>query len=155
VETRNEASLDSELAVLAAYSRQISGFAHNPYFQRFRAVGDLENSTLVLFCRLDAPTAETLRRMFVDAISQEKVGLWRRAYVDRAESTVSGWVTGKGWFFETIGQLDKVGIRVVYDDTAALFPDAYPMTDCALYYGWYAGVVTGPFTRPDFHFVPG
>jgi hypothetical protein len=29
------------------------------------------------------------------------------------------------------------------------------MTDCALYYGWYAGKVTGPFTHPDFHFVPG
>ncbi len=32
---------------------------------------------------------------------------------------------------------------------------AYPMTDCALYYGWYAGSVTGPFARPDFHLVPG
>ncbi len=29
------------------------------------------------------------------------------------------------------------------------------MTDCALYYGWYAQKVAGPFTRSDFHFVPG
>src|SRR5438874_4994630 len=29
------------------------------------------------------------------------------------------------------------------------------MTDCALYYGWYAATVAGPFTQPDFHFVPG
>jgi len=29
------------------------------------------------------------------------------------------------------------------------------MTDCALYYGWYAGGVAGPFIEPDFRFVPG
>jgi len=29
------------------------------------------------------------------------------------------------------------------------------MTDCALYYGWYAPNIAGPFTRPDFRFVPG
>lgn len=29
------------------------------------------------------------------------------------------------------------------------------MTDCALYYGWYAPNVAGPFTRPDFRFMPG
>jgi hypothetical protein len=29
------------------------------------------------------------------------------------------------------------------------------MNDCALYYGWYAGEVTGPFTDPGFAFVPG
>ena len=29
------------------------------------------------------------------------------------------------------------------------------MTDCALYYGWYTGAVAGPFTQPDFRFVPG
>ena len=29
------------------------------------------------------------------------------------------------------------------------------MTDCALYYGWYAPNVSGPFTDPDFHFVRG
>jgi len=29
------------------------------------------------------------------------------------------------------------------------------MTDCALYYGWYYPNVAGPFTQPDFNFVPG
>jgi hypothetical protein len=37
----------------------------------------------------------------------------------------------------------------------AIFPQGYPMTDCALYYGWYAPSVAGPFTDPDFHFVVG
>ena len=29
------------------------------------------------------------------------------------------------------------------------------MTDCALYYGWYAGGVAGPFSQPAFKFLPG
>jgi hypothetical protein len=51
--------------------------------------------------------------------------------------------------------LHKVGVPLIYEDTPEIFPNAYPMTDCALYFGWYAGTVSGPFTQPDFQFVPG
>src|SRR5438876_1622039 len=57
---RNEASVDSELAVLGLFSPQISGERSNPYFQNFRAICDLENPVLLLVCRLDAPTADTV-----------------------------------------------------------------------------------------------
>src|SRR6266446_4438668 len=153
--SRNEASVDSELAVLAFYSRQISGPAPNPYFQSFRAINDIENATLLLVCRLDAPTAATVRGMIVDSIATEKSGLWGRAYVDGAHKTGTGFAAGDEWLAEVTTQLHKVGNPVVYDDTPAIFPEAYPMTDCALYYGWYTGKVAGPFTRPDFRFVPG
>jgi uncharacterized protein (TIGR03790 family) len=152
---RNEASVDSELAVLAFYSRQISGATPNPYFQRFSAISNLEDATLLLVCRLDAPAVATVRGIIVDSIATEKSGLWGRAYVDGAHKTGTGFAGGDEWLSEVATQLHKVGIPVVYDDTPAIFPDAYPMTDCALYYGWYAGNVAGPFTRPDFRFVPG
>ena len=152
---RNEASVDSELAALAFYSRQISGATPNPYFQRFSAISNLEGATLLLVCRLDAPTAATVRGMIINAIATEKSGLWGRAYVDGGDNTSAGLEVGDQWLNEITGHLHKVGIPVVYDDTPALFPEAYPMTDCALYYGWYAGKVTGPFARPGFHFVPG
>jgi len=48
--SRNEASVDSELAALALYSRQISGATPNPYFQRFSAISNLEDATLLLVC---------------------------------------------------------------------------------------------------------
>jgi hypothetical protein len=51
--------------------------------------------------------------------------------------------------------MHKVGIPVVLEDTPAVFPDGFPMNDAALYYGWYAGGITGPFTQPGFKFVPG
>ena len=152
---RSEASVDSELTVLAFMSHQISGLIPNPYFQNFRAIGDFENVTMLLVCRLDAPAAATVRRMIVDAIAAEKSGLWGRAYVDSAHNTSGGMEVGDQWLAQITGQLHKVGIPVVYDETPALFPEGYPMTDCALYYGWYAGAVAGPFTRPDFRFLPG
>jgi uncharacterized protein (TIGR03790 family) len=153
--SRNEASVDSELAVLALYSRQISGETPNPYFQSFRAIGDFENATLLLVCRLDAPTAEMVRGMIIDAVAAEKNGLWGRAYIDGAHKSDAGLAAGDEWLAEIAGQLHKVGIPVVYDNRPEIFPDAYPMTDCALYYGWYAGNVAGPFTQPDFRFLPG
>jgi len=44
---------------------------------------------------------------------------------------------------------------VAFEETPALFPDGYPMSDAALYYGWYADGVSGPFTQPEFRFKPG
>ena len=155
VNNRNEASVDSELSVLGFFSRRISGPFLNPYFQNFRSIAELENTALLLVCRLDAPTTATVRRMIVDAIAAEKNGLWGRAYVDGAHNLAAGFEVGEKWLADIPPQLHKVGVPVVYDDSPAIFPDGYPMTDCALYYGWYAGNVAGPFLQPEFRFVPG
>ena len=155
VNNRNEASVDSELAVLGFFSRRISGPILNPYFQNFRSIAELENAALLLVCRLDGPTAATVRRMIVDSIATEKNGLWGRAYVDGAHNFTPGFEVGEKWLADIPPQLHKVGVPVVHDDSPAIFPDGYPMTDCALYYGWYAGNVAGPFLQPEFRFVPG
>ncbi len=155
VDSHNEASVDSELATLGFFSRRISGAQLNPYFQSFQSIGGLENAGLLLVCRLDAPTAATVRRMIIDAIAAEKSGLWGRAYVDSAHNVAPGFNLGDQWLAEIPQQLHKVGIPVVYDDSPLIFPDGFPMTDCALYYGWYAPNVAGPFNQPEFRFVPG
>ena len=152
---RNEASVDSELAVLGAYSRQISGFVLNPYFQSFLRITDFEKDVMLLVSRLDAPSATTVRQMIVDAIAAEKRGLWGRAYVDGAHNMAPGFSMADRWLVQATQQCRKVGIPVVYDNAPEIFPDGFPMTDCALYYGWYTGNMAGPFTQPDFHFVPG
>jgi uncharacterized protein (TIGR03790 family) len=155
IRSRNEASVDSELSAMGFYSSQISGAIPNPYFRSFRAISDFNDPKMLLVCRLDAPSAGTVRRMVVDAVAAEKNGLWGRAYIDAGEKNRAGWSTGDEWLAEIAQQFHKIGIPIVYEDTPTLFSDVYPMTDCALYYGWYAGNVTGPFTRPDFRFVPG
>ena len=155
VATHNEASVDSELSALPFLTRQISGAIPNPYFQSFRGIGDYDGPRLLLVCRLDAPTFAIVRRMIVDAIAAEKSGLWGRGYVDGSSKVDKGFEIGDKWMAEIVQQLHKTGIPVVYDDLPAVFPDGYPITDCSLYYGWYAGGVTGPFARPDFRFLPG
>jgi uncharacterized protein (TIGR03790 family) len=152
---RNDASVDSEVAALGHFSDQISGALPNPYFQSYRPMAEMDNSALLLVCRLDAPDAATVRRMIVDAIEAEKNGLWGRAYIDGAHNAPGGLGVGDQWLAEIPEQLHKVGVPVIYEDTPAIFPDGYPMTDCALYFGWYTEKISGPFTQFDFQFPRG
>src|SRR6478672_11446435 len=78
---RNDASVDSEVAVLGVFSEQISGSLTNPYFQSYKPIGEVDHSALLLVCRLDAPQVATVRRMITDGIEAEKNGLWGRAYI--------------------------------------------------------------------------
>src|SRR5947209_2584842 len=152
---RNDASVDSEIAALGAFSDQISGALPNPYFQSYRAIAEIENSALLLVCRLDAPQAATVRRMITDAIEVEKTGLWGRAYIDGAHNSSGGLGVGDQWLADIRDQLHKVGVPLIYEDSPEIFPNSYPITDCALYYGWYAPNLAGPFTQFDFQFTPG
>ena len=156
IEDRNESSVDSELATLGYFSPQISGAVINPYFKSFKSIDQLEDPALLLVCRLDAPASATVKQMIVDSISAEKNGLWGRAYVDSAHGPSAGYELGDQWLAEIPKQLHKVGIPVVFHSPVpGIFPEGYPMTDCALYYGWYYPNIAGPFIRPDFRFVPG
>src|SRR5438067_3065725 len=152
---RNDASVDSEVAALAAFSDQISGPLPNPYFQSYQAIAEVDHSAVLLVCRLDAPQVATVRRMITDAVETEKTGLWGRAYIDGAHNSTGGLGVGDQWLAEIRDQLHKVGVPLIYEDTPEIFPNSYPMTDCALYFGWYAGTMAGPFTQPDFQFAPG
>lgn len=151
----NQASVDSELAILGLYSRQISGPAVNPYFQSFRPIAELDASPIMLVCRLDAPTAAIVRRMITDAVETEKSGLWGRAYVDGAHNTDGGLADGDKWLTTVVKDLRRAGIPVVYDQKPAIFPSGFPMNDCALYYGWYTGGLAGAFLDPGFAFPRG
>ncbi|MGI9113808.1 MAG: hypothetical protein DLM52_06235 [Chthoniobacterales bacterium] len=155
LESRNEASVDSELSALGLFSPQISGAFNNRYFQSYKPIHEFADMPILLVTRLDAPDASTVRRMIIDGIEAEKNGLWGRAFVDSAHNSNPGFQVGDEWMTAIVEQLHKAGIPVVHEDTAAIFPDGYPMSDCALYYGWYAGNMAGPFTEPHFKFVPG
>ncbi len=59
---------------------------NNPYFKSYRRIMESGDLPLLLVCRLDAPSAATVRQMIMDAIETEKNGLWGRAYVDGAHN---------------------------------------------------------------------
>ncbi|MBV9617808.1 MAG: TIGR03790 family protein [Verrucomicrobia bacterium] len=156
IEDRNEASVDSELTTLGYFSPQISGVRINEYFKSFQSIDRWQDPALLLVCRLDAASSATVKQMITDAIAAEKNGLWGRAYVDAGGSAGdSSRAMGDEWLAMIRQQLHKVGVPVVYDDAPEMFPEGYPMTDCALYYGWYSDHLIGPFTQRGFHFAQG
>jgi len=48
VQNRNEACLDSELATLGFFTKEISGALNNPYFQSYRAVAEFGDAPILL-----------------------------------------------------------------------------------------------------------
>lgn len=155
IASHNEASVDSELAVLAAGHPPISGILNNPYYRSFARIGDINEPDMMLVCRLDAPTATTVRRMIIDSIEAEKRGLHGFAYVDARGITDQGLIEGDQWLFDLSNDARRHGIPVVLDTGPGLFPECYPMRNTAFYFGWYAENVSGPFVRPEFRFEPG
>lgn len=155
VAQRNEASVDSELTRLPRGVSSIYGAINNPYFKSYRRIMDGEDLPLLLVSRLDGPNAAIVRQMITDAIETEKRGLWGRAFIDRAKNNSPGYELGDVWLGEVVKQLRKAGIPTVEEETTEIFAEGYPMSDCALYYGWYADRALGPFVDPLFRFVPG
>ena len=151
----NEASVDSELATLGAYNRMISGPRPNEYFHSYSRILDVNTPGLMLVCRLDAPTRAMVERMITDSIAAEKEGLRGIAYMDARNIQQAGYREGDKWIYAAANECRKHGIPAILDNGEGLFPEAYPMTRAALYYGWYTGNVAGPFVRPDFKFSRG
>jgi hypothetical protein len=54
-----------------------------------------------------------------------------------------------------VEMLRQRGVPTIFDNLPTTVPDTFPVTDAAVYYGWYAGDLNGPFAQPDFRFKPG
>lgn len=155
ISAHNEASVDSEIAALGAFTRVISGAMSNPFYRSFARILDSEYPELMLVCRLDAPTPEIVKRMITDSIAAEREGLRGWAYVDARNTQNAGFVEGDRWLYAAARELRKRGLPVNLDNGEGLFPEGYPMRDVAFYLGWYAENVSGPFARSDFRLTRG
>jgi uncharacterized protein (TIGR03790 family) len=155
VASRNEAAIDSELASVGFFTRTISGAANNPYFRSFTRITDLRRPELMLVCRLDGPSAATVRQMIVDGLAAEREGLAGFAYIDARGLEPGPYREGDDWMFAAATNARRLGLPVILDNGPDIFPESYPMRRAALYYGWYAGEVAGPFARPGFRFARG
>jgi len=153
--TRSDAAVDSELAALGLFNRVISGALNNPYYRSFTPIADFRHPELMLVCRLDGPSSGTVKRMITDSIATEREGLTGFAYIDARGLPDGPYKEGDDWLNAIAASTRRRGIPVVLDNGPDLFPEAYPMRQAALYYGWYTDNVTGPFTRPGFKFARG
>ncbi|MEQ1862411.1 MAG: TIGR03790 family protein, partial [Chthoniobacteraceae bacterium] len=151
----NEAAVDSELAVLGVHTRHISGGLNNPYFRSYQRTRESGLASLLLVCRLDAPTPALVRRMIDDSLAAEQRGLSGIAYIDARGTKDPQLKEGDQWLLNAATTARRKGMPVVLDTGAGLYPHDYPMTHAAIYLGWYAEHVAGPFARADFRFEPG
>ncbi|MBC8126979.1 MAG: TIGR03790 family protein [Gloeobacteraceae cyanobacterium ES-bin-144] len=147
----DEASVDSELAMFGVDGVPMEGSLQNKFYQSTKPITGLDFPFLVLTARIDAPSYLTCERMIRDAIETEKAGLWGMAYVDIANKIPQG----DQWMETVVKENVKVGIPTVVDRFNDTFPKNYPMSDAALYYGWYDGNVSGPFLNTGFRFKKG
>lgn len=149
VDGHDEASVDSEVAALGAFREDNFGVVPNPYFRRFSPILDSSvTSGLLLVCRLDAPDAATVRRMIDDSLHAEDHGLFGWAYIDRRSIPESGYREGDDWLQNAASECWNQGVPVILDNMPAIFPPGFPVTDAALYYGWYAWTLSGAMDSP-------
>lgn len=148
---RDEAAVDSELAMLGVEGVNLAGAATNLYFGSEKAFGKAGLPFMMLTARIDAPSYATCERMITDAIEVEKTGLWGMCYVDIAKK----FPQGDDWLEAVAKQSTDAGIPTVIDRFKPTLPTNYPMSDAAMYFGWYDRNVSGPFLNPAFRFRKG
>ena len=156
IASRNDASVDSELTTLGMPLPSPAGIFPNPYFRRFtRIVDDPVYPGLLLPARLDGPTPFIVRAMIDDSLAAEREGLYGWSYVDGRGITSGGYAEGDQWMGNLVVSMRAQGLPVIFDNNPPTFPPGFPVTDAAVYFGWYAGSVDGPFADAAFQFRPG
>ena len=155
---RDEAAVDSELAWLPLIKMNVSLVGPLPnrlYACTNRALLTPLNG-LLLVSRLDGPTPEIANALVDKALAAESNGLWGRAYVDaRNLQTNDAYYLGDQWLLASADICRREGFDVALDTNAATLPEAYPLSQVAIYAGWYDGEVSGPFKQPKVEFMPG
>jgi uncharacterized protein (TIGR03790 family) len=154
---RNGAAVDSELSTLPILNSSVpvAGAQANPLYGRLRAPALDPTNGLLLVARLDGPSARVARALVDKALDAETNGLWGRAYFDLRGLTNGDYKKGDDWIKAAADVTRHFGIETVVDDKPETFPAAFPMSQIALYAGWYDGDVSGPFARPNVEFMPG
>jgi uncharacterized protein (TIGR03790 family) len=151
VAAANEASVDSELAILSFEGHELNGPSKNQYFESKLGFAEARMPFLMLVGRIDGPSFAICHRMIADAIAAEKNGLWGRAYFDLANF----YPEGDAWIRSAAIKTQDAGFPIVINPWKEVYAKNYPMNDAAIYFGWYEGNACGPFVNPNFHFRKG
>ena len=77
------------------------------------------------------------------------------SYFDLRGITNGAYKLGDDWIRAASESSRVYGFETIVDNNPDLFPDAFPMSQIALYAGWYSWNVWGPFTRPKVEFMEG
>lgn len=153
---RNGAAVDSELVMLPMndFKLPVTGPLGNPFLAATNAAALNPVSGILLVARLDGPTADIAMKLVDKAIQAEKDGLWGRSYFDM-RSITNGYKIGDDMMRQAAESARRFGFDVVVDNKPETFPPDFPMSQIALYGGWYDENVSGPLLASTVEFMPG
>jgi uncharacterized protein (TIGR03790 family) len=155
---RNQAAVDSELTWLPLLQMQFpltGAFPNWLYGATNAAIFNPTNGFLIV-ARLDGPTAEIANGLVDKALQAERDGLWGRAYFDaRGLAPTNDYYLGDQWILAAAQISSELGFEATVDDKPETFPASFPMSQIAIYCGWYDPDASGPFAQPKVEFMPG
>lgn len=155
---RNEAAVDTQLALCPNVEQKLhwSGPMPSPFYAFTNASMMHPTNSLLMVTRLDGPSAAIARGLVDKAMDAETNGLWGRAYFDaRGFGTNDNYFLGDNFMRGAAAIAQRFGFETELDDKSDTFSAGHPMSQVALYAGWYDQAVSGPFTRPTVEFMPG
>ncbi len=154
---RNSAAVDSELALLPMndYKLPLTGVIQNSFFNSTEPQSFHPTNGILMVARLDGPSAAVAKGLVDKAIEAERVGLWGRAYFDLRGLKEGEFKLGDDLLRGGAEAARKLGWELVVDENEQTFPTALPMSQIALYGGWYDADVSGPFAQSSVEFMPG
>ncbi len=154
---RNGAAVDSELCRLPVKNSTalLTGPEMNHLFGKVRPEWLSPTNTLLMVTRLDGPSAIIARGLIDKAIAAESNGLWGRAYFDLRGLKDGNYKPGDDMLRAAAEIARECGFDTLVDENEETFPAAFPMSQIALYAGWYNSDANGPFARPKVEFMPG
>jgi uncharacterized protein (TIGR03790 family) len=158
VELRNNgAAVDSELAILPSIRRKLplAGPLSNPAYHGTNAAAINPTNGTIMVARLDGPTAAIARSLVDKAMQAERDGLWGRAYIDMRGIKDKDHASHDTNFLIAAQAAERAGFETFVDRQPETFPKWFPMSQIALYAGWYDENVSGPFARAKVEFMPG
>lgn len=153
---RNEAAVDSELALLPINNpkRMLAGPVGNHLYGATNTVTLHSTNGILMVARLDGPTAEIARGLVDKAMEAETNGLWGRTYFD-VRGVTNEYKLGDDWIRAAAEISARFGMEVEVNEKPETFPADFPMSQIALYAGWYDPNVSGPFTKAKVEWMPG
>ena len=153
---RNDASVDDELALLPrlGFNDPIAT-SPNPVVGATNAAQIHPTNGVFMVTRLDGPTPEIARGLVDKALEAESRGLWGHAYLDLRAITNGPYWWGARMITNAAVAAKRLGFETFVDNQPASLGVGYPLSQVALYVGWYDSGVTGPFYRASVEFLPG
>jgi uncharacterized protein (TIGR03790 family) len=153
----NGASVDSELAWLPLIENgeRLSGPMPNRLYGCTNAALLDPTNGILLVTRLDGPGPDIAMGLVKKSVEAEKDGLWGRSYFDSRSITNGGYLLGDEWILGSARLCRVEGFSPIVDTNPATFQADFPMSQIAIYAGWYSENVDGPFALPTVEFMPG